>query len=164
MVNGYSNKKPLRISERFFVHVLLYQLEAQREVLCRFSWRRISLSIAVRGAAFPQHQYHGQPWHSIYHRALLILPNGISTSLAHVQQALGTVGAHTGEDHTDGLAARCFRYRVKQYIDRRAVAVYLGSCNAGDKVARASRASRKWNPPAPMRIWPGTTRHREQPL
>ena len=59
--------------------------------------------------------------HTVHHTRGFVLPNGIAAVFSHLQKALGTITAHTGQDNPHGVAARCLSHRLEQHINRRTV-------------------------------------------
>ena len=62
--------------------------------------------------------------HSVNDTALLILAEGAGAVAPHGKQALRSILAHSGQNHADGVFPCGLRSRVKQDIDRRAMAAH----------------------------------------
>src|SRR5579863_6456312 len=73
--------------------------------------------LALDGAAF-----EGDARHAVDERARLVLAERAGARLAHLQQPLGPVLAHAGEDHPDGLGAHGARARAEKNVHRGTVA------------------------------------------
>src|ERR1044071_7245080 len=61
--------------------------------------------------------------HTPYDGGIFILHNGMSTSVAYLQQPLGTIGSHAGQQCSNGTLAYVVSHRSKQYIHRWPVAI-----------------------------------------
>src|ERR1017187_8214696 len=78
--------------------------------------------------------------HAVDHAGGLILRDRAGPSLAHSEQALGAVVAHTGEQHAHCFGAGGFGHGREEYVDRRALIAYTGTGLDADVVAAAALA------------------------
>ena len=76
----------------------------------------------------------GNHRHSVDHAGLLVLADGVGSSLTHLEQAIGSIAAHAGHNDAGHFAFDLFGHGEKQSVYRGAVAAYLLTWGTADGI------------------------------
>ena len=80
-------------------------------------------------------QFHRFARHAVNHARRFILCDGPCAGLAHLEQALGAIVAHAGEQNAHRVGPCGLGHRREEYIDRRALVTHPWPCLDADVIA-----------------------------